>query len=145
MSVNICYQILQLNQIDIRSMYIFYYYYYKQILYDKKMSPLTTAPETRIYISVGASFCRITSSLGGKYSASTSETFFKRLIALVSFEISGNYLWANINIIEGPISLGHYFLAYLQPLDTFWLMNRKAEKRNEVKEEGKMNEYMEVQ
>lgn len=41
--------------------------------------------------------------------------------------------------------MGHYFLAYLQPLDTFWLMNRKAEKRNEVKEEGKMNEYMEVQ
>jgi hypothetical protein len=36
---------------------------------------LTTAPVTRIYKSVGASFCKITSSLGGKYSAFISETF----------------------------------------------------------------------
>lgn len=36
---------------------------------------LTTAPVTSIYISVGASFCKIISSFGGMYSAFISETF----------------------------------------------------------------------
>lgn len=36
---------------------------------------VTTAPVTSIYKSVGASFCRITSSFGGKYYAFISETF----------------------------------------------------------------------
>lgn len=36
---------------------------------------LTIAPVTNKYKSDGASFCKITSSLGGKYSAFISETF----------------------------------------------------------------------
>jgi len=49
--------------------HILFYFWVGRILV------LTTAPVTSIYKSVGASFCKITSSLGGKYSAFISETF----------------------------------------------------------------------
>lgn len=85
---------LQPNQIDVRN--IVFNATTSRSCMTKKMSSLTTAPETRIYKSVGASFWRITSSLGGKYSASISETFFKTLIALVSSEVPENFSWVSL-------------------------------------------------
>lgn len=63
----------------------------------RKEKGLTTAPETNMYISVGVSFCRITSSLGGKYSASIWGTFqmaeyVRKVSSLKCKEINKNFI-----------------------------------------------------
>lgn len=55
---------------------------------------LTTDPVTRMYKSVGASFCKITSSLGGKYSGFISETYKGRSMRHVTHELTN--IWETV-------------------------------------------------